>query len=266
MSESNIYNTNITITRISYIWNGNYMPRQKYNGERVSHGLVLPQDGIHTYTFADGTVLSADPGHILYLPKGSAYRVNDNKPCNCIAFNFDILEDMPFKPFRMAVGKQANYADLFQTASRFWDSKCIGYQNKIKALLYQVLYMLQNDHCPEYISKELALRFNEIIEYIGTHYTENDISVRSLAERLGKSEVYFRNHFERLYGTSPLQYVKKLRFTKAMELLVYGMYSVREVANLVGYTSEYHFSREFKRFTGRSPLQFKIEQNGMKRH
>ena len=81
-----------------------------------------------------------------------------------------------------------------------------------------------------------------------------------LAERADMSEVYFRKQFSRLYGTAPVQYIKRLRLNKAVELLVSNMYPVHEVAHMVGYASEYYFCREFKRVTGLSPKQYKKEK------
>ena len=261
MPKANLFNTELTVTKIEYVWNGIYMPRTNHIFERRYHGLVLIRDDPHAYLFDDGTVLEAEPGYILYLPKGSSYRVSDIKACDCVAINFNILEEPGFEPFRFPAGAQFSaYSELFQTASRFWDSQTIGYRSKIKSLLYQILYTMQKNYHPDYVPGSLVFKLNITMEYIGEHYTENNISVKKLAEMAEMSEVYFRKQFQRLYGMAPLQYIKQLRLNKAIELLESDMYPVHEVAHRVGYASEYYFCREFKRITGLSPLQFKKEK------
>ena len=258
MSKLNLFTMDMTITSIEFVWNGIYMPRSNHINHRNYHGLVLIRNDPHSYLFDDGTVLEAEAGYILYLPKGSSYRVSDIKSCDCVAINFNILEDVDFPPIRFAADAQLSaYSELFQTASRFWDSKTIGYRSKLKALLYQILYIMQKNYHPSYVPQGLAVKLNDTLDYIGSHYTDNTISVRELAQMAGISEVYFRKQFQKLYGMPPLQYIKQLRLSRAIELLESDMYPVHEIAHLVGYSSEYYFCREFKRVTGLSPMQFR---------
>lgn len=261
MSGGSLFTTELTITDIEYVWNGIYMPRSNHMDDRAYHGLVLIRNDPHAYLFDDGTVLEAEAGYILYLPKGSSYRVSTIRSCDCVAINFQILEDVDFPPLRFSVGNQYSaYSELFQTASRFWDSRTIGYRAKIKSLLYQVLYLMQKNYHPDYVPSGLAFKLGIVMDYIGEHYTDSDIAVKDLAVMADMSEVYFRKQFRRLYGMAPLQYIKQLRLNRAIELLKSDMYSVHTVAHMVGYTSEYYFSRECKRITGLSPMHFKKEK------
>lgn len=260
MKEMNLFQTEVTVTGIEYVWNGLYMPRSNHMVMRGYHGLVLIRADPHTYIFDDGTSILAEPGCILYLPKGSTYHLNDLSPCDCVAINFNIAEETDFAPFLYPVGAQMpSYSELFQSASRFWDGKYIGYRAKIKSILYQVLYEMQIHYHPDYLPRSVTERMNAIVEYIGSHYTERDISVSELAAMADMSEVYFRKLFHRLYQAAPLQYIKQLRLSRAMELLESDMYPIHEVAHRVGYASEYYFCREFKRITGLSPMKFKKE-------
>ncbi len=267
MPNGNLFTTELTVTQIEYVWNGIYMPRSNHMVDRAYHGLVLIRKDPHAYLFDDGTVLEAEAGYILYLPKHSSYRVSDIKSCDCVAINFQILEETHFPPLRFPVGNQFSaYSELFQTASRFWDSRTIGYHAKIKSLLYQVLYLMQKNYHPDYVPSGLAFKLNIAMEYIGEHYTDPAISVKELSEKAGMSEVYFRRQFHRLYGMAPLQYIKQLRLNRAIELLKSDMYPVHTVAHMVGYTSEYYFSRECKKITGLSPMHFKKDKLDQKQY
>ena len=72
-------------------------------------------------------------------------------------------------------------------------------------------------------------------------------------------QTYGKGVIQQMYRMSPLQYIKQLRLSRAIELLESDMYPMHEVAHRVGYQSEYYFCREFKRITGLSPTKFKKE-------
>jgi len=109
------------------------------------------------------------------------------------------------------------------------------------------------------MQRKTTEKLNGIVDYIGEHYTDRDISVARLAAMADMSEVYLRRLFQQMYSVSPLQYIKQLRLSRAIELLESDMYPMHEVAHRVGYLSEYYFCREFKRITGLSPTKFKKE-------
>ena len=63
----------------------------------------------------------------------------------------------------------------------------------------------------------------------------------------------FLQHF----GSSPKQYVIKLRLHKALQLLVENKLSVKEVAFACGFSDEKYFSRAFKAKYGYPPSQLR---------
>jgi transcriptional regulator GlxA family with amidase domain len=81
------------------------------------------------------------------------------------------------------------------------------------------------------------------------------MKVRSLARRAAMSESLFFAKFRDAVGATPLQYLKRLRLTKARDLLATAAGSVTEVAHSVGYASSSQFSRDFRRTFGRAPSE-----------
>ena len=57
----------------------------------------------------------------------------------------------------------------------------------------------------------------------------------------------------KLFGTPIFQYTQNLRLEKALQLLHTGDYSIREVADAVGYSYSKNFTTAFKRRYGVSP-------------
>ena len=53
----------------------------------------------------------------------------------------------------------------------------------------------------------------------------------------------------------PMQYLKKVRLTKARDLMLQENMKAYMAADKVGYESSSQFSREFKRYFGQNPLE-----------
>jgi AraC-like DNA-binding protein len=83
------------------------------------------------------------------------------------------------------------------------------------------------------------------------------LSVENLANECCMSASGFYKIFKSLTGESPLQYLKKIRLTKAKDLLIKQQLKACDVALFTGYESVSQFSREFKRHYGYTPGEIK---------
>jgi len=87
------------------------------------------------------------------------------------------------------------------------------------------------------------------------------IDVEQLAGIAGMSASAFHRAFKEITSDSPIQYLKKVRLTKARDLMVQENMKAYMAADQVGYESSSQFSREFKRYFGQSPAEM-IRQSG----
>ena len=94
------------------------------------------------------------------------------------------------------------------------------------------------------------------VERIDRGYGSHFLSVASLSEEAGVSEVYFRREFKRCFGMTPTAYIKKVRMDNAKALLRTGYYPVSEVAERCGFETVSYFSSEFHRLTGMTPTEY----------
>jgi AraC-like DNA-binding protein len=78
-------------------------------------------------------------------------------------------------------------------------------------------------------------------------------TVESLASRVNLSRSAFSAKFKQLVGEPPMQYVTRVRLTKAAALLRTHSATLVEVALSIGYDSEVAFSKAFKRYFGIAP-------------
>ncbi|WMC12251.1 AraC family transcriptional regulator [Oceanimonas pelagia] len=95
-------------------------------------------------------------------------------------------------------------------------------------------------------------RMERVLKHMHEHYQES-LEVERLAALAGMSTSSFHRHFRQATGSPPLQYLKKLRLTRARELLQDKDVKVKQAAAEVGYESPTQFSREFKRYFGVPP-------------
>src|SRR5215469_413149 len=78
-------------------------------------------------------------------------------------------------------------------------------------------------------------------------------TVESLASHVSLSRSAFSAKFKQLVGEAPMQYITRVRLTKAAALLRTQPATLVEVALSVGYDSEVAFSKAFKRYFGIAP-------------
>lgn len=92
---------------------------------------------------------------------------------------------------------------------------------------------------------------------------QNDYSAKLDVERLATtarmSASAFHRAFKEVTADSPMQYLKKIRLTKARDLMVQESMKAYMAADMVGYESSSQFSREFKRYFGQSPAEMMRE-------
>lgn len=96
----------------------------------------------------------------------------------------------------------------------------------------------------------------EAMTYIGAHYNDPNVTVRTVADSLGISEGYLSHVFKKETNYTLLNYLTRYRIRTAMELLQDYRMKVYEVAELVGYRDTTYFSTTFKKLVGISPSEY----------
>lgn len=76
--------------------------------------------------------------------------------------------------------------------------------------------------------------------------------VERVLDRIPYSRDYFIRVFRQFIGYTPARFQQYRRIERAKDFLNTGR-SVKDTANLLGYTDPYYFSRLFKRYTGIAP-------------
>ena len=67
------------------------------------------------------------------------------------------------------------------------------------------------------------------------------------------SPVYISKIFKDIMGDSPINYLIRIRLSKAKELLENSKLSIKEISEAIGYKDPYYFSKLYKKYYGISP-------------
>jgi AraC-like DNA-binding protein len=88
------------------------------------------------------------------------------------------------------------------------------------------------------------------------HYA-SDVSIASLAGRLGVHPDYLTRSFRRAYGMAPLAFQNSLRLEAAKSWLLSTDYPLKEIADRAGFQDAGYFGRLFRKRAGMTPGRFR---------
>ncbi|MGF7110328.1 helix-turn-helix domain-containing protein [Treponema pedis] len=125
------------------------------------------------------------------------------------------------------------------------------------ALLYDYIYS-KPLKCAVYLSPQDKSVLNEVKKYIELHFAE-DFTIAELTKRFALNQQKTVTGFKELFHTTINGYTKKMRMTKALELLHKTDLSIIAVAQAVGYYGDGFFQKAFKETYGITPNKMRKE-------
>lgn len=100
-----------------------------------------------------------------------------------------------------------------------------------------------------------------IEQYVRIHFTDSELSLKSLAKQFGYNEKYLSKIFYRFSGTHFGDYLMNLRINAACGLMQDGQTVVKQIAYACGFSDALYFSKVFKRKMKCSPTEFISKKN-----
>lgn len=124
------------------------------------------------------------------------------------------------------------------------------------AIFFLIIKRVMNCDVTIAPSKNLSTECENVKLYIDSHY-QNTITLDSLAAIAHWDKYYFSHMFTKEYGISPINYLLERRILQSKQLLKSTDYSVTQVAQSTGFSSQNYFSQAFKKSTGVTPNQYR---------
>lgn len=100
-----------------------------------------------------------------------------------------------------------------------------------------------------------------LVEYVNTHIFDPELSLKQLGDEFSVSTASISRIFKKSAGENFYHYITQKRIARAKELLLIQGYCPAQIAEAVGYDSEYSFKRAFVRTVGMAPRDY-CAQNG----
>ena len=224
------------------------------------------------------------PGEILVIPPGELHELIAPNEGKRFVFLFDITLITKLKSFSGIQSLLAQplyvtpetypkiYNDIYQLLTQMCNeyfsqkeySELIIYSllinffvkfayNRINA---EALFpKIQLDKQKEYIQK-----FNALMTYIDTHYTEN-LDLETVAKSVGFSKYHFSRLFKQYTNFTFGDYLCYRRIKAAEELLANPDLSITEVAIQAGFPSISTFNRLFKQHKNCTPSEYRSKEH-----
>lgn len=145
-------------------------------------------------------------------------------------------------------------------------SACIekksGYDLKVKAQYYELLYLLVTKYKEVRISRELVRtnrrlsRLSAITAYVKEHYKE-ELSLERLAEIFGYSPTYLSRMFHKYAGINYSSYLQGIRLEYACQELANSDLTISHIALENGFPNSKAFSKAFRIKYGALPSEYR---------
>jgi len=103
-------------------------------------------------------------------------------------------------------------------------------------------------------------RLLKVVEFVTSQFSE-PLEVATLAEHVNLSVSQLQREFSRLFGISPIQYIREVRVGVARHMLETTDESMARIATACGFYDQSHFTRQFKAATGLTPLHYRHRFN-----
>lgn len=89
-------------------------------------------------------------------------------------------------------------------------------------------------------------RVQKAVEYLSDHASE-PLRLPEIARVASLSVPRFITLFRQYTGTTPIRYIEARRMARARDLLLLGYHTIKEIAELAGYSDPAYFSKRFTR-------------------
>lgn len=136
-------------------------------------------------------------------------------------------------------------------------SRSDGFRQMSLALLIRIIGLLSRAYTGMTTpTSRTLLAVNAVVSHIERHYA-GELCLSALARMAHMSERNLQRYFQRAFGVRPMDYINRLRVTKACQLLNERQLTVSEVADAVGLPDSSYFARVFRRLAGVSPSGYR---------
>ncbi len=255
-----LFPISISCFGITYPTNNYYIKRASVSGYILEH--IIEGKG---YVIVNGkkTTVTAGDTYMLKTGESVEYYSDNQAPYKKLWVNFQgslPTQIVSIYKLRETVYKNVELVELFEKLYEL---------EKISTDISEIHFEIANIITQMLLSLAKSVEDNRFIPERANlirvelnHAINTSFNLEKICEKLfiSKSEVI--RIFKKSYGITPYQYLLDLKISKAKSILESGTASVKEISEILCFSSPYHFSEVFKHKIGISPLQYRKKMRG----
>lgn len=249
-----------------YVYNvltGNVTTDVHYHG---SAQLVYAEGGI-VHVFTDSKHWYLPARCFMWIPAGTPHYIFSSSP-KVDLYNFYFKKEENEDGFfdEINIYSVSHLLREMILYTKDWDGKI----TKNDSSKYYFLKALKGI-LPEKRDKNLAFPVQhpfpkdetllKIAKYVHANL-EKPLTIESTAKEFGMSTRTLSRKFKEILGMNYVRFLRALRITRSLELMLEGKYNMYEIAMMVGYNSLSSFSNIFKKVIGVAPSEYQQKLRG----
>lgn len=241
----------------------------EWNRGRVleEFALLLVANGSGTFERREASRVSVQRGDVLFIPPNLLHRYRPDPKTGWEEYwvTFDGLlarrwhsQDLfahriPLVAHSTHLAVVQRFEELINVAR-----KKIYAPQLLAALTQAVLFEALTFRPEGMLRKTEEDRLRQVAEAIREHPDQFDLKSMATVAEMGEST--FRRKFFEYFGVSPAHYAQEERINQAKRWLSETPLTVCDIADRLGFSSEFYFMRAFKRGTGCTPSEWRRKQ------
>ncbi len=167
-----------------------------------------------------------------------------------------------------AILPRAEYPDIYslvKTIIHEMQAKENNFQFSVRGLMLSLIMKLLNVYNANADIKNAdevrsLLPISPALSFVRSHYME-DFSMETLADMCHMSSTHFRRTFSTIMGFGALEYVNRIRVTRATTLLRTTEKPILEISEEIGFRSVSSFNRQFLEIVGMKPSEYRSQMS-----
>ena len=233
-------------------------------------GALSSADSLDNFRQDHEIISEIDPRHIDKKKVKEFLRIGEEDDTE--SFLEDFLKGMGKNAIRSTMLRQYISMDFYFCVTDFVENELGLSRNEVDALIPASRLLSDEkatcDYLADIVKKAIALRkensqgkyrdvVNEVIAYIDEHYSDEELSLNTVASHVNFSPNHLSAVFRQQTGQTFIKYLTDYRLEKAKELLLSTSKKSNEIGLLVGYKDPHYFSFLFKKIVGCTTTQYR---------
>lgn len=191
---------------------------------------------------------------------------------NALTYNEDSIHSNNNHQYMVHIGNVPELLTLYELLEKELSHPQLGFKTFFNTILVQIVTLLlrynliSSPTLFKLIETPICLTSNEnniidkSIQYTYNNMSDN-IRINDLCEYLHVSESYLFKSFSKLLKLPPNQFIQLIKIKHAEQLMKTTTLSIKEISDLIGFSSPYYFSHVFKKHYHVSPREYQRYMN-----